>query len=81
MQTCTGRNLSLIREEFGVNPWLASASEARSRVQLPEIPVEQEWLLPQLAAALEERLEREGEGEEGEEMDFLSYIIDSFASY
>ena len=57
VQTCTGRNLSLIREEFGVNPWLASASE------LPEIPVEQEWLLPQLAAALEERLEREaGEG-------------------
>ena len=64
-----------------MNPWLASASEARSRAQLPEIPVEQEWLLPQLAAALEERLEREGKGEEGDEMDFLSYIIDSFASY
>ena len=81
VQTCTGRNLCLIREEFNVNPWLASANDVRSRVQLPEIPVEQEWLLPQLAAALEERLEREGEGEEGEEMDFLSYIIDSFASY
>ena len=77
--TCTGRNLQLISEEFNVNPWLASASEVRSRVQLPEIPVEQEWLLPQLAAALEERLEREGE--EGEDMGFLSYIIDSFASY
>ena len=78
--TCTGRNLQLISEEFNVNPWLASAQEARSRVQLPEVPVEDEWLLPQLAAALEERFEREGEGEEGDEMDFLTYIIDSFAT-
>ena len=33
-----------------------------------------------LAAALEERLEREGEGEEGEEMDFLDFVINSFAT-
>ena len=78
--TCTDRNLRLISEEFNVNPWLASVKEARSRVKLPDIPVEDEWLLPQLEAALEERLEREGEGEEGDEMDFLSYMIDSFAS-
>ena len=63
-----------------MNPWLASVKEARSRVKLPDIPVEDVWLLPQLEAALEERLEREGEGEEGDEMDFLSYMIDSFAS-
>ena len=41
---------------------------------------EQEWVLPELAAALEERLEREGEGEKVEEMDFLMFVIDSYAS-
>ena len=44
------------------------------------MPAEQEWVLPELAAALDERLEREGEGEEGEEMDFLTFVIDSYAS-
>ena len=43
-----------------------------------EVPPEQEWVLPKLAAALDERLEREGEGEEGEEMDLLAFVIDSY---
>ena len=78
--SCTGRNLRLITEEFSLNPWLATVSQIRQQFLLCDIPPEQEWVLPELAAALEERLEREGEGEEGEEMDFLTFVIDSYAS-
>ena len=78
----TGRNICLISEEFRVNPWLTSAQEVRSRFQVTDfsVPEEQEWLLPELAAALEERIEREGEGEERKDMDFLTFMIDSFAT-
>ena len=78
----TGRNIRLISEEFRVNPWLTSAQEVRSRFQVIDfsVPEEQEWLLPELAAALEERIEREGEGEERKDMDFLTFMIDSFAT-
>ena len=78
--TCTGRNLKLIGVEFSVNPWLATAQQIRDRYPVLEVPPEQEWVLPKLAAALEERLEREGEGEEGEEMNFLNFVINSFAT-
>jgi hypothetical protein len=78
--TCTGRNLRLMREEFSLNPWLATARQIREKFPACDIPPEQEWVLPELAAALEERLEREGEGEEGEEMEFLTFVIDSYAS-
>jgi hypothetical protein len=78
--TCTGRNLKLISDEFSVNPWLATVQQVREKFPLCEVPPEQEWVLPELAAALEERLEREGEGEEGEEMNFLDFVIDSYAT-
>jgi hypothetical protein len=78
--TCTGRNLKLMSDEFSVNPWLATPWQVREKFPACEVPAEQEWVLPELAAALEERLEREGEGEEGEEMDFLTFVIDSYAT-
>ena len=45
-----------------------------------EVPPEQEWVLPELAAALDERLEREGEGEDGEEMEYLNFVINSYST-
>ena len=78
--TCTGRNLKLISDEFSVNTWLATAQQVREKFPLCEVPPEQDWVLPELAAALEERLEREGEGKEGEEMNFLDFVIDSYAT-
>ena len=38
------------------------------------------WVLPLLGAALEERLEREREGELGEEIDFIDYVIDTYST-
>ena len=78
--TCTGRNLKLMSDEFSVNPWLATPWQVREKFPACEVPAEQEWVLPELAAALDERLEREGKGEEGEEMDFLTFVIDSYAT-
>ena len=78
--TCTGRNLKLMSDEFSLNPWLANPRQVREKFTAREVPAEQEWVLPELATALDERLEREGEGEEGEEMDFLTFVIDSYAT-
>ena len=80
VRTNTGRNLRFIQEEFSVSPWLAAASMIREKYPACEVPPDQEWVLPELAAALEERLEREGEGEEGEEMAFLTFVINSYAT-
>ena len=80
VSTNTGRNLKLMEDEFSVSPWLATASLIREKFPGCEVPPDQEWVLPELAAALDERLEREGEGEEGEEMDFLDFVINSFAT-
>ena len=63
--TCTGRNLKLMSDEFSVNPWLVTPWQVWEKFPACEVPVEQEWVWPELAAALEERLERESEGEEG----------------
>ena len=70
--TCTGRNLKLMSDELSVNPWLVC-----EKFPACEVPAEQEWVLPELAAALEERLEGEGEGEE---MDLLDFVINSVAT-
>jgi hypothetical protein len=67
-------------DEFSVNPWLATPCQVREKFPVCEVPAEQESVLPELATALDERLEREGEGEEGEEMDFLDFVINSFAT-
>ena len=69
--TCTGRNLKLISDEFSVNPWLVNPWQVCEKFPAYEVPAEQGW---ELAAALEERLEREGEGGE---MHFLTFVIDS----
>ena len=80
VRTNTGRNLRLIQEEFSVNPWLTTAQQLREKYPTIEVPPDQEWVLPKLAAALDERLEREGEGEEGEEMEYLDFVINSFST-
>ena len=80
LRTNTGRNLRLKQEEFSVNPWLTTAQQLREKYPASEVPPDQEWVLPKLAAALDERLEREGEGEEGEEMEYLDFVINSFST-
>ena len=78
--TNTGSNMKLMAEEFSVSPWVATASLIREKYPVCEVPPDQEWVLPELATALDERLEREGEGEEGEEMEFLTFVIDSYST-
>jgi hypothetical protein len=80
VSTNTGRNLKLMEDEFSVSPWVATASQIREKYPGCEVPPEQEWVLPELAAALDERLEREGEGEEGEEMEYLNFVINSYST-
>ena len=76
----TGRNLLEIKAEFGLNPWMVNAQELRRRFIKTATPPDDEWVLKQLENALEERLEREGEGEEGEDMDLLTFFVDSLCS-
>ena len=80
VRTNTGRNLKLMEDEFSVSPWVATASLIREKFPGCEVPPDQEWVLPELAAALDERLEREGEGEEGEEMEYLNFVINSYST-
>ena len=78
VRTNTGRNLKLMEDEFSVSPWVATASLIREKYPGCEVPPEQGWVLPKLAAALDERLE--GEGEEGEEMEYLNFVINSYST-
>ena len=69
-----------MEDEFSVSPWVATASLIREKYPGCEVPPEQEWVLPELAAALDERLEREGKGEEGVEMEYLNFVINSYST-
>ena len=65
-QTVTGKNLSNLEEEFGVNPWLAKPSDLKVKFNVAEVPSDEKWRLPLLLEILEERRDRRMEGEEGE---------------
>ena len=55
----TGRNISKLWQETGVNPWIASPSEIRSKIERTAVPEIDEWRLPYLQKLLLRRYEME----------------------
>ena len=78
LRTTTGRNLRLIAEESGLNPWISSSSQVKKALseQVSDIPEEDTWRIPYLELLLEQRQVAHYGGYEDEESR-LSELINS----
>jgi hypothetical protein len=80
VESTTGQNLANIRDEFkksGLNPWIVSGREVRNLWIHPDLEPNKVWQLELIRELLVQRREMEEEGEEGEEVDFLTCHIDT----
>ena len=78
IRSVTGRNLRLIKDETGLDPWTASAASLKNELEKgrPDIPNGEEWRIPYLEKLLEQRQAAHYGGFEEEEMR-LAALIDS----
>ena len=62
MQSCTGKNLSFIKKETGLDVWSSSSKQVRVALEkgtkLAVVPVQDQWRIPLLAKLLAERGEK-----------------------
>ena len=62
MQSCTGKNLSFIKKETGLDVWSSSSKHVRVALEkgtkLAVVPVQDQWRIPLLAKLLAERGEK-----------------------
>ena len=77
-RTTTGRNMRLIREASGLDPWVNSARDVKKVLskKTAEIPVDDQWRLPYLGLLLEQRQAAHYGGHDEEEKR-ISNLIDS----
>ena len=77
MQTVTGRNLQLIKDLTGLNPWSTSTSKLREAIacsELVEVSPQDVWRLPYLCSLLSQRGEAHAHAMEAEEKAFTDLI-------
>ena len=73
----TGRNLRLLRDETGLDPWTASAASLKKELNKgQDVPIGEEWRIPYLGKLLEQRQAAHYGGYEDEEKR-LAELIDS----
>ena len=70
----TGRNLSFVRRETGLNPWVAAPASVRVQVPKAEIPAQDLWRVDLLRKYLVKRQEMESALEDTKE---ITSLIDS----
>ena len=79
MRTTTGRNLRLLRELSGLDPWVfgsARLKEELVKFEMKEVPPLDQWRVPYLSSLLERRQVLHYQGDiEGEQE--LSDLVDS----
>ena len=64
----TGRNLSFVRRETGLNPWVAAPASVREQVPKAEIPAQDLWRVDLLRKYLVKRREMESALEDTKEI-------------
>ena len=82
VQSVTGKNLLLISEASGLNPWTASQSRLKAALiagESVEVPQEDRWRLPYLSSLLSQRGEAHNLALEELE-DTLTKLIDSLVA-
>ena len=55
MGSTTGRNLNLVREETGLNPWSAKPAEVKASILPTLVPQQDHWRLGLLGKYLEKK--------------------------
>ena len=51
----TGRNMRLLRDETGLDPWTASAASLKKELnKVQDVPIGEEWRIPYLVKVLEQ---------------------------
>ena len=74
MASVTGRNLEILREETGLNPWSATPAQIRESLPKKEVPQQGQYRLGLLEKYLSTRKELESEMADTQE---ISGLIDS----
>ena len=74
VRSTTGRNLWLIQEETGLNPYTARPAQVRDRLMLAAVPEQDTWRLGLLESYLSERRTLESNMEDTEP---ITGLIDS----
>ena len=74
MGSVTGRNLELIRQETGLNPWSATPAQIRDRLPRKEVPQQDQYRLGLLGKYLSDRRQLETDMADTKE---ISGLIDS----
>ena len=77
VRSTTAMNLNLIREETGLNPYMANPSQVRRRAKKTDIPEGQVWRISTLDFLLQERKRKE---DNLEKTDKISSLIDALCS-
>ena len=79
IQSVTGRNLRLVQEMSGLDPWTTSQGRLKTalrREEMVAVPVQDRWRLPYLCTLLSQRREAHNMAMEDEEQR-LTGLIDS----
>ena len=79
IQSTTGRNIALIRELSGLNPWSNSVTTIRQALvseERVEVQQQDEWRIPYLCSLLTQRRQAHSQGMEDREM-YLTELIES----
>ena len=82
VQSVTGKNLQLVTEASGLNPWTASQGKLKAALiagEAVEVPLEDRWRLPYLSSLLSQRGEAHNLALEELE-DILTKLIDSLVA-
>ena len=77
--TTTGRNLRLVSELSGLDPWIASSEKIKEQLLIQDkadIPLTDQWRVPYLSSLLEKRQSLHYQGEE-EGAQEVTKLIDS----
>ena len=74
MSSVTGRNLTLLREMTGLNPWTATPAQVREKIEPAATPEQDTWRLGLLAQYLETRRKMNTELQDTKE---ITSLIDS----
>ena len=77
VRSTTARNLKLIEEETGQNPWKTNKIKVQAKLQRKPVPAEDNWRVPLLYQFLSRRHELEANLEN---TDCINSLIDSLCS-
>ena len=77
VRSTTGKNLYLIREETGLNPFTARPAQVRDRLKIAAVPEQDTWRLGLLESYLSERRKLTSNLEDTDE---ITGLIDSLCT-